>query len=149
MEEHVAPGAGHRQIERRESARYDFSGDIEIEWNSKKIRGCTKNISRSGMFVELPDGPELGSVFSAKLALQTPLQIECRVRRVVPGRGVGVSIVVVGKEEQARYEALLGALSLGSNSVEAAGAQPSEGRAEEPFGRFRWVSPEAASGMRF
>jgi len=143
MDEYVAAQGCYPLTERRGSARYDFSGDIEIVWGSKKIRGRTKNISRSGMFIEVPDGPDLGSVFVATLVLQTPLRVECRVRRVVSGHGVGISIVLVDKEAQARYEALLAGLELGASSA-AVVEHPSDDEAERPFGRFRWVSQEAA-----
>ena len=133
MEENSAAEGCYPATERRSSARYDFSGDIEIEWDSKRVWGRTKNISRSGMFIEIPDPPDLGSHFFASLALHSPLRIECRVRRVVTGRGIGVSIAALGKEGRMRYEALLVALALGSDPI-AAGAQcPLEDESQRPL----------------
>ena len=104
-------------VDRRRSARYEFNTDIEIEWCSKKYWGRVRNISRHGMFIELPDLPVLNAAFSASLALNKPLRVECVVRRVVPGRGIGVTVTLASTESRMRYEALLQALSLGSESA--------------------------------
>jgi hypothetical protein len=108
----------------RNSARYEFSAAIEIEWCSKRYWGCVRNISRHGMFIELPDLPVLNAVFSASLALNMPLRVECVVRRAVPGQGIGVSVTLISKESRMRYEALLQALSLGSGPAHATEERP-------------------------
>jgi hypothetical protein len=100
--------------ERHVSVRYEFSAEIEIEWCSRKIWGRVRNVSRHGMFIELPDLPVVNAAFPARLALNKPLGMECVVRRLVPGRGIGVTVTIPGREERRRYEALLAALSLGS-----------------------------------
>lgn len=74
------------QVERRRSVRYEFSIEIEIEWCGKKYWGRVRNISRHGMFIVLPDLPVLNAAFTANLALNLPLKVECVVTRVVPGR---------------------------------------------------------------
>ena len=99
-------------VDRRKSARYEFSAAIEIEWCSKKYWGRVRNISRHGMLIELPDLPVLNAAFSAGLALNNPLRVECVVRRVVPGQGIGVTVTLTSEESRMRYEALLQALSL-------------------------------------
>ena len=106
-------------VERRASARYEFSAEIEIEWCGKKIWGRVRNVSRHGMFIELPDVPVVNAAFPASLALNQPLRMECVVRRVVPGHGLGVTVSIPGKEARRRYEALLVALSLGSEPASA------------------------------
>ena len=103
----------------RIAERYEFSADIELEWCSKRVWGHTGNISRNGMFIELSDLPEINARFFANLALNKALRIECVVRRVVPGRGIGVSIMIPGEEARTRYEALLVALALGSGPAAA------------------------------
>jgi len=149
MAENAVAEASYPQTERRSSSRYDFCGEIEIDLGSRKIWGRTTNISRSGMFIELPDGLDLGSIFFGNLALHNPLRIECRVRRIVPGRGVGVSIVLACEEERLRYEALLAALAPASRQIAAASEAPQKEDAEKPLGRLRWISqdtiPDAAS----
>ena len=64
--------------DRRKSARYEFSAAIEIEWCSKKYWGRVRNISRHGLFIELPDLPVLNAEFSASLALNKPLRNRVR-----------------------------------------------------------------------
>jgi hypothetical protein len=102
--------------ERRKSARYEFSAAIEIEWCSKKYWGRVRNISRHGMFIELPDVPVLNAEFSASLALNKPLRIECVVRRTIPGHGIGVTVSTPSKDSQIRYESLLRALAVDPES---------------------------------
>ena len=104
-------------VERRNSVRYEFSADVEIEWCSKRIWGRIRNVSKHGLFIELPELPVANAVFTAKIALNKPLCVECVVRRVVTGRGIGVTVTPQNPEAQARYEALLIALSLSSESV--------------------------------
>jgi len=112
-------------VDRRKSARYEFSIPIEIEWCSKKYWGRVRNINRHGLFIELPDLPVLNAAFSASLALNKPLRMECVVRRAVPGHGIGVTVTLASKESRVRYEALLQALSLGPEPSAASEELPS------------------------
>lgn len=99
---------------RREFARYQFYMLAEIAWQARKRWGRVTDISRAGMFIEIPDPPCLDASFTAHLALNVPLRINCVVRRVVPNRGVGVTFSV-SKEGKKRVEALL--LALGSGAT--------------------------------
>jgi hypothetical protein len=119
-------------LELRISTRYEFSADIEIEWCSKRVWGHIRNISRSGMLIELSELPEVNSRFFANLALNKLLRIECVVRRVVPQRGVGV-IVIPGEEARTRYEALLVALALGSGPAAAGVELPPDDEPQRPL----------------
>lgn len=76
-----------------------------------------RNISRHGMFIELPNLSVLNAVFPASLALNQPLRVECVVRRRIPGQGIGVTVTLPSRESRVRYEALLRALSLGSETA--------------------------------
>jgi hypothetical protein len=109
--------------DRRKSPRYRFYADIEIDLGSKELRGRVCDISRYGMFIELPDPPELNTWFLGRLALNEPLRVNCVVQRIVPGRGVGVAIVIPEEEGQRRFDALLFALAQGSGPS-AASAKP-------------------------
>jgi len=122
-------------VDRRKSARYEFSTAIEIEWCSMKYWGRVRNISRHGMFIELPDLPVLNAAFPASLALNKPLRVECVVRRVVPGQGIGVTVTLPSKESRMRYEALLQALSLG----------PEPGAARQELPAFQSTGGEGLS----
>ena len=96
--------------ERRISPRYRFYLDVEIAWQTKILRGRACDFSEEGMFIELRDRVCLSTCFSGRLALDAPLHVECVVRRIVRGKGVGVSIVIPEEENKVRYRALLRAL---------------------------------------
>jgi len=48
-------GSSGRRLERRWATRYSFRADLEIEWGSAVLRGSTRDISTSGMFIEAVD----------------------------------------------------------------------------------------------
>lgn len=100
-----------RRLERRRAARFLCAVDLELEWGSALLRGRVRDISASGAFIELPDPLWVGAGFSARLVLQRPVQIDCFVRRVEPGRGMGVSVAVSHPESKEHFEALLQELS--------------------------------------
>jgi hypothetical protein len=81
------------------------------------------DISRGGLFIEVEDGFRLNTSFPVFLALNVPLRLHCRVRRIVPGRGIGVSLSVP-RDMKARYDALLVALAFGSDAVSAGATLP-------------------------
>ena len=100
-----------RRLERRWAPRYSFRADLEIEWGSAVLRGNTRDISASGMFIEAADPLWVGAGFSARLTLARPVKLDCFVKRIKPGRGMGVSVAVPETESQKLYEDLLSALS--------------------------------------
>ena len=100
-----------RRIERRWAPRYTFRAGLEIEWGSAVLRGSTRDISASGMFIEAADPLWVGAGFTARLALARPLKLDCFVKRIEPGRGMGVSVAVSESESQKLYEDLLSSLS--------------------------------------
>ena len=104
---------GHpdRRLERRWATRYSFRADLEIEWGSAVLRGSTRDISASGMFIEAIDPLWVGAGFAARLTLPTPVRLECSVKRVEPGRGMGVSIAATEGESQKLFNELLSSLS--------------------------------------
>jgi hypothetical protein len=108
---------------RRSSTRYQFRVQTEIVWQSRRAWGRVVDISRGGMFIEVDTNFRLNSTFSAFLALNVPLQVDCRVRRVVPGRGIGVSLTVP-RDMKARFDALLLALAFGTDSASTGAALP-------------------------
>ncbi len=100
-----------RRLERRWAPRYSFRADLEIEWGSAVLRGNTRDISANGMFIEAPDPLWLGAGFTARLTLERPVKLDCFVKRVEPGRGMGVSLAVSETESQKLFEDLLSSLS--------------------------------------
>jgi len=106
----MSSGDHPRRLERRWAPRYSFHADLEIEWGSALIRGRTRDISSNGMFIESADPLWVGAGFTARLGLERPVKVDCFVKRVEPGRGMGVA-VVVPEEQQQRYRELLTSLS--------------------------------------
>jgi len=100
-----------RPLERRWAPRYSFRADLEIEWGSAVLRGNTRDISANGMFIEAVDPLWLGAGFTARLALNRPVKLDCFVKRIEPGRGMGVSMAVSESESQKLFEDLLSSLS--------------------------------------
>jgi len=81
-----------RRTERRQSPRFRYQAPVEIEWGSARLRARTRDISASGMFIESEDVLWVGAGFRARLAVERPLYVECSVKRVEPGRGMGVTV---------------------------------------------------------
>jgi PilZ domain-containing protein len=100
-----------RRLERRWAPRYPFRADLEIEWGSAILRGSTRDISANGMFIEAPDTLWVGAGFTARMNLSQPVKLNCFVKRIEPGRGMGVTIALAESESQKLYHDLLSSLS--------------------------------------
>ena len=100
-----------RRLERRWAPRYSFRAELEIEWGSAVLRGKTRDISSNGMFIESTDTLWVGAGFTARLALDRPVQMDCSVKRVEPGRGMAVAVTVSGEQHQQRYQDLIASLT--------------------------------------
>lgn len=101
-----------RRFERRWAPRYHFHADLEIEWGSTVLRARTRDVSSNGMFIESVDPLWVGAGFSAQLTLDRPVRINCSVKRVEPGRGMGVSISIAEDQNSERYQELINGLSV-------------------------------------
>ena len=100
-----------RRLERRWAQRYSFRAELEIEWGSAVLRANTRDISASGMFIESTDTLWVGAGFTARLALDhRPMQMDCSVKRVEPGRGMAVTVSVSG-EQNKRFQELIASLT--------------------------------------
>jgi hypothetical protein len=104
-------GDPSRRLERRWAPRYVFRTGLEIEWGSAVLRGNTRDISSNGMFIEVPDTLWIGAGFTARLHLPHPVKLDCRVKRVEPGHGMGVSVALAESESQKLYNDLLSSLT--------------------------------------
>jgi len=100
-----------RRLERRWAPRYSFRAELEIEWGSALLRGKTRDISANGMFIESADTLWVGAGFTAHLALDNPLQMDCSVKRIEPGRGMAVAVTVSEEQQLQRYHDLIASLS--------------------------------------
>jgi hypothetical protein len=100
-----------RHLERRWATRYSFRAELEIEWGSAVLRAKTRDISSNGMFIESADTLWVGAGFTARLALERPVKIDCSVKRVEPGRGMAVTVTVSEEQHQRRYQDLISSLT--------------------------------------
>jgi len=104
-----------RRLERRWAPRYLFRAGLEIEWGSAVLRGNTRDISANGMFIEVPDTLWVGAGFTARLKLPQPVKLDCQVKRVEPGLGMGVSVALSENESHKAYRQLLSSLAPAGN----------------------------------
>src|ERR1700722_13041756 len=103
----VMSGGDHpRRSERRWAPRFDYRTDLEIEWGSAVLRARTRDISSNGMFIESTDPLWVGAGFTAHIGADRPVKVDCFVKRVEPGLGMGVS-VNVPEEHRQRFADLL------------------------------------------
>jgi hypothetical protein len=107
METH--PGVP-QAAERRFARRCIFDASLEIEWGSSTLPARVSEISANGMFVEIDQPLWIGARFDARLGLQPPLLLQCTVRRVAPGQGMGVSIEAAEPRGLERLETLVASL---------------------------------------
>ncbi|HXY01872.1 MAG TPA: PilZ domain-containing protein [Candidatus Limnocylindrales bacterium] len=105
---------GGRRMERRRAPRFPYRAVLEIEWGSARLSARTRDISAGGMFIESEDVLWVGAGFRARLTMEHPLWLECSVKRVEPGRGMGVAIHVQEDQNQRHYRDLLERLAGGA-----------------------------------
>jgi hypothetical protein len=100
-----------RRLERRWAPRYSFRATLEIEWGSALLRAETRDISSNGMFIESADPLWVGAGFTVRIDLDQPIKLDCFVKRVEPGHGMGVTVTLSGSPHQRRYQDLVVSLS--------------------------------------
>jgi len=103
---------GNRGRERRRAPRYRYEASLEIEWGSARLKGRTRDISAGGMFIESEDVLWVGAGFRARLAVERAMWLDCSVKRVEPGHGMGVSIALPENQSQEHFESLLAKLAI-------------------------------------
>ena len=106
----MSGGDQPRRLERRWAPRYNYRTDLEIEWGSAVLRARTRDISSNGMFIESTDPLWVGAGFTARIGADMPVKVDCFVKRVEPGLGMGVA-VVVPEEHREKFQSLLSQVS--------------------------------------
>jgi hypothetical protein len=86
---------------------------LEIEWGSAWLKGRSRDISAGGMFIESEDVLWVGAGFRARMSAERALWLECSVKRVEPGHGMGVT-VAVPEDHQEHFQKLLAKLAAGN-----------------------------------
>jgi len=100
-----------RRPDRRRAPRYQYRASLEIEWGSARLKARTRDISVSGMFIESEDVLWVGAGFRAHMAAERPIWLECSVKRVEPGLGMGVTVAHPEDHSIEPYQELLAKLA--------------------------------------
>lgn len=100
-----------RRLERRRAPRFRYETAVEIEWGSARLRARTRDVSAGGMFIESEDILWVGAGFRARLATESPLWLDCSVKRIEPGTGMGVTVELREDQCQRDYANLLAKLA--------------------------------------
>ncbi|MBZ5702353.1 MAG: PilZ domain-containing protein [Acidobacteriia bacterium] len=91
--------------------RFACNVELEMEWGSARLRGRICDASANGMFIEAADPLWVGAGFRARLALAEPVQVDCFVRRIEPGRGMGVSVALAEEGARRHYQKFVQSLA--------------------------------------
>ena len=106
--------SGSRGLDRRRAPRFPYQAHLEIEWGSARLKARTRDISAGGMFIESEDVLWVGAGFRARFGAERPLWLDCSVKRVEPGRGMGVAISLPEEQSQRHFQDLLAKLAAAS-----------------------------------
>src|ERR1700739_934691 len=96
-----------RRPDRRRAPRYPYQASLEIEWGSARLKARTRDISVGRMFIESEDVLWVGAGFRAQLVTDRPVWLECSVKRVEPGLGMGVEVAFAEDEGAHPYQEIL------------------------------------------
>lgn len=102
----------HSGHEQRRFPRYGFQADVDIEIEGKTFRAMMTDISVEGMFIVAANPLWVGAVFTARLHIAEPIRAACVVRRVMVGRGMGVSFQDLSPQDRASLERFLASLAV-------------------------------------
>jgi hypothetical protein len=99
--------------ERRRSPRYPCAADLEIGWGSEILRASVSDICTTGMFIETVNPLWIRAEFSARVLFPDPLDVNCVVKRVEPGRGMAVEFTEIPEASREALEGLIWKLAGG------------------------------------
>lgn len=105
---------GPRGLDRRRAPRFPYQANLEIEWGSARLKARTRDISAGGMFIESEDILWVGAGFRARFGVDRPLWLDCSVKRVEPGLGMGVTFSLSEEQSQQHFQDLLAKLAAGA-----------------------------------
>lgn len=97
--------------ERRRSPRYPFQTDVEVQWGFETLTALMTDVSSVGMFIATGNPLWVGATFTARILLAESITIDCTVRRVLPGKGMGVWFDKMSDEDRARLDKLIETLA--------------------------------------
>jgi len=106
--------SGPRGPDRRRAPRFPYQAYLEIEWGSARLKARSRDISAGGMFIESEDVLWVGAGFRARFGVERPLWLDCSVKRVEPGHGMGVTVSLPEEQGQQHFQDLLAKLAAAS-----------------------------------
>ena len=98
--------------EKRRFPRYGFQADVDIEIEGKAFRAFLSDISANGMFVVAANPLWVGAVFQARLHVAETLRVQCIVKRVMVGRGMGVLFQDLSPQDRESLDKILAGLAV-------------------------------------
>jgi c-di-GMP-binding flagellar brake protein YcgR len=96
----------------RQHLRYAVRIEVDIEWNTTTLRVPISDISLGGLFMRTSEVLTVDSELEARLLLDNPISIRCKVRHVIPGRGMGVQFLNLAGSSRAELERFLTKLAV-------------------------------------
>ncbi len=106
--------SGPRGLDRRRAPRFPYQVHLEIEWGSARLKARTRDISAGGMFIEAEDVLWVGAGFRAHFGVERPFLLDCSVKRVEAGHGMGVTISLPEEQSRRHFQDLLAKLAASS-----------------------------------
>ena len=99
-------------LDRREYHRARYFAEVEVERGSEHFRTRISDITLDGLLIETTESFEPGTEFHARVFLPEPppLEVDCIVKRVVEGVGIGVVFAELAPAQLARLRKLVDGL---------------------------------------
>jgi hypothetical protein len=87
--------------------RHLYSTAVEIGWGAEVLKGVTRDIGETGMFIETDRPLWLRAEFTARVHLGELIEVDCIVRRVEPGIGMAVQFKDLPEAEKEQIETFI------------------------------------------
>jgi hypothetical protein len=104
---------------RRFTSRFETPADVWVDWRcaGREDISQVRNISLGGLFLETPMSRRLGSTVKLEFLVQEgQIRADSVVRRVEPGRGLGLKFTAVSDEDSPRLATLMNRLRQSAGS---------------------------------
>ena len=130
--------------EKRRHARTDVLKGARVSWQSggQRVTSRLSDLGLGGLFIEAEEPPEIGTTID--LVFEGPgkeVRARATVRRIVPGKGMGVEFITIGSDDQARLRSLF-------KAAEQPKARPKPPEAAAPVAQKSKSAPEPATAEK-
>jgi hypothetical protein len=96
--------------ERRKYVRYGFQADAEVLHGGETKPAFITDVSMCGMFIVTETPLWMGAACTVRVLLIPPITLNCVVRRVLFGKGMGVDFEPPPEDVRVRLERLIASL---------------------------------------